>query len=88
MLEVVIFASSFTLVFLKAVQQQNVIGGHYALAAITSFLIALSEVSLLLSVVSKGWSSFLIAGLGGSLGVITAMVMHKKIVSTFDKMFK
>lgn len=33
-------AATFSLVFLRAIQQQNVIGGHYLAATFTSFAMA------------------------------------------------
>jgi hypothetical protein len=73
-----IFASSFALVFLRALQQQNVIGGHYLAAALTPFAIAAAEVASVLFVVRTGWSAVPVVGLGGALGVCLAMFAYRK----------
>lgn len=71
--------SSFALVFLRAIQQQNVIHGNYLLAAITPFAIASAEVASVMLVVSGGWGSIPFVGLGGSAGVVAAMLAHRKV---------
>lgn len=68
------------LVFLRAMQQQNVIGGHYGLAVLTSFGMALAEVSVVLRVVDTGIAAALYVGAGGALGVTAAMYVHKRWV--------
>jgi uncharacterized membrane-anchored protein len=77
----ILFVASFAMVFLKAIQQQNVVGGHYYLAAITSFMLAVAEVSLVISVVGIGFEAFVYVGLGGAVGVIAAMYMHSRIIN-------
>jgi len=71
------------LVFLRGIQQQNVIHRYFWLAAITSYAIAIAEVAMLLWVVSKGWSSVPMVGTGGALGVITAMYIHGKYIKRY-----
>lgn len=73
-----IFASSFALVFLRAMQQQNVIGGHYLAAALTPFAIAGAEVASVIFVVRTGWESIPSVGLGGALGVCLAMFLYRR----------
>lgn len=75
-----IFASSFFLVFLRAMQQQNVAGGHYMAAAVTPFAIAAAEVASVLFVVRTGWGAVPIVGLGGALGVCLAMAVYRRKV--------
>lgn len=72
-------AATFCLVFLRAIQQQNVIGGHYTAAAITSFGMAVAEVALVLQVVANSWQAVPWLGIGGALGVTTAMFTHRKL---------
>ena len=67
------------LVFLRALQQQNVIHGHYAAAAVTSYAMAAADVAVVLSVVSHGWSAVPWLGTGGAIGVTAAMVVHRKL---------
>jgi hypothetical protein len=73
-----IIIATFALVFLRAIQQQNVIHRQYVFAAITPFAIATAEVASVLLVVNTGWSSIPYVGIGGCAGVITAMYLHNK----------
>lgn len=70
--------ATFALVFLRAMQQQNVIHGHYVWAAMTPYFIAVAEVATVLWVVSVGWASIPWVGTGGALGVTSAMYVHRK----------
>lgn len=67
------------LVFLRAIQQQNVIGGHYIAATATSFAMAAAEVGVVLSVVAGGWAAVPWLGIGSAIGVTTAMWSHRAI---------
>lgn len=73
-----ILLATFALVFLRAIQQQNVIHRQYALAAITPFAIACAEVATVLWVVDTGWPAVPWVGAGGALGVTLAMWTHNK----------
>jgi len=75
----IILCATFALVFLRSVQQLNVVHHKTGMAAITSFLIAGAEVTSILSVVAIGWQSVPFVGAGGALGVVTAMAAHKKL---------
>ena len=75
-----IFVATASLVFLRAIQQQNVIHGHYWLAACTSYAIACAEVAVVLWVVHIGWSAILPMGTGGAVGVTLAMAVHRRYV--------
>ena len=75
----VILAATFALVFLRAIQQLNVVHHNITLAAITSYLIAAAGVSELLLVIDQGWTSIPWVGTGGALGVVAAMITHKKL---------
>lgn len=70
--------ASFSIVFLRAIQQQNVIHGRFKMAAATSYLIAIAEVAVVLIVVSKGWPAVPWVGTGGALGVTLAMYAHRR----------
>ncbi|MBU0593347.1 MAG: hypothetical protein KKH74_06365 [Gammaproteobacteria bacterium] len=72
--------STFCLVFLRALQQQNVIHGRYVMAAMLPFGLAAAEVATTLWVVSVGWPSVPWVGAGGSLGVVSAMVLYRRIL--------
>lgn len=69
--------ATFSLVFLRAIQQQNVIGGHYIAASLTSFAMAAAEVAMVLQVVEHTWSAVPWIGAGGAIGVTAAMVAHR-----------
>jgi vacuolar-type H+-ATPase subunit I/STV1 len=70
--------ASFAIVFLRAIQQQNVIHGRYKSAAITSYMIAIAEVGVVLIVVNTGWPAVPWIGTGGALGVTFAMYAHRR----------
>lgn len=74
-----IMAATIMLVFLRAIQQQNVIHGHYAMAAITPYFIAIAEVATVLWVVQIGWAAIPWVGTGGAIGVTLAMIIHRRI---------
>ena len=71
--------ATFCLVFLRALQQQNVIGGHYIAASVTSFAMAAAEVAMVLQVVEHTWSAVPWIGAGGALGVTIAMFTHRRL---------
>ena len=73
-----IILATFVVVFGRAIQQQNVIGGHYISAAITPYLIAVGEVAVVLLVVDTGWQSIPLVGTGGALGAVSAMWVHRR----------
>lgn len=73
-----LFISTFALVFLRAIQQQNVIHGHYLSAALTPFAIACAEVATVIWVVKTGWPSIPWVGAGGALGVTAGMYCHRR----------
>lgn len=72
--------ATFGLVFMRAIQQQNVIHGHYILAAVTPYAIAVFEVATVLWVVDKGWPSVPWVGTGGAIGVTAAMFLHRRFL--------
>lgn len=73
-----------SLVFVRGFQQLNVIGGHYIMASVTSYVIALFEVLFIVDVVSRGFDSILFVGTGGAIGVIAAMFLHPRIKRIID----
>lgn len=80
-----IMIATFFLVFLRAIQQQNVIGGHYSMAGLTSYLIATAEVMVIYWVANKGIDAVFWVGSGGALGVTLAMFSHRKISNIINK---
>lgn len=73
-----LFVSTFGMVFLMAFQQQNVIHGHFKAAFMTSFLIALAQFVLYKGVIAADYWGILEMGLGGGLGVTLSMMLHRK----------
>lgn len=78
-----IILASFIVVFARAMQQQNVIGGHYVAAMLTPYLIAVGEVLTVLWVVDTGWMAIPLVGIGGALGSVSAMWLHRRIKARF-----
>ena len=76
MAELNVFFATLCLVFLRGLQQQNVIHGNYLAATITPYFIAAAEVASVLFVVSIGWSAIPWVGTGGAIGVVCAMKLH------------
>jgi hypothetical protein len=74
-----IILATFIVVFGRAIQQMNVIGGHYIPAAITPYFIAIGEVLVILLVVDTGWTAIPLVGTGGAMGAVSAMWVHRKI---------
>lgn len=73
--------ASFGMVFFKGIQQQNVIGGKYKSAFLTSYLMALFEVAVVSTIVVSGWASIVPIGTGGALGIITAMYVFRRFTN-------
>lgn len=67
------------LVFGRAMQQQNVIGGHYIAAAITPYLIAVGEVAVIVGAVRYQWTAVPAIGTGGAIGAVSAMWLHRTL---------
>ena len=75
----VIFISSFIGIFLKAMQQQNVIHGNWVLVPFVSLGLAVVEVAIVLFVVQSGWAAIPWMGTGAGLGAVFAMWLHRKL---------
>jgi hypothetical protein len=71
------FAGTLLLVFGRAIQQQNVVGGHYFAAALTPMLIAAGEIAIVGAIVVDGWASWPWISAGGGVGAISAMWVHR-----------
>ena len=76
------FAAAFAFIFLKAFQQLNVTKGHMVWVIPTSMAMALTEVFLVVQMATKGWGWICLPiGVGSGLGAVTAMWLHKRVVS-------
>lgn len=74
-----IFAATCALVFLRGIQQQNVIHGNYMAAALMPYLIAIAEVASVLLVVDTGWNAIPWVGTGGAVGIVFSMWLHRRL---------
>lgn len=72
------FGGTLLLVFGRAIQQQNVIHGHYLAAAVTSYVIAAGEIAVVGAVVITGWEAWPWIGTGGAVGAMSAMWTHRR----------
>ena len=71
-------AATALLVFGRAIQQQNVVGGHYLAAALTPALIAAGEIAVVGAIVAGGWAAWPWISLGGGIGATGAMWAHRR----------
>lgn len=75
---IVIFLAGFASVFAMGFQSRNVNTGKFKSAAMTSFLIAVSQVIVFVQVIERDdIVSKLVYGLSGSVGIVCAMKFHK-----------
>lgn len=80
MTELILFASTFALVFALGFQSLNVNGGHYTAAACTSFAIGISNV-VLYKLVPSATATEIVAYLaGGPLGIVASMYVHQRTI--------
>lgn len=80
MAEINIFLATLLLVFMRGIQQQNVIHRNYKLAFVTPYLIACGEVASVLLVVSTGWQAIPFVGTGGAVGIVLSMYVHNRFI--------
>jgi len=76
----ILFISTFAAVFLLSFQQQNVVGGHFFYAAITSMLIAAAQFAMFKGVIASDLIGVLYMGTGGAVGVTLSMFVHRKVI--------
>jgi len=74
-----LFLIAFVSVFLLGFQQQNVQHNKHIYAAITSFLIAFSQFMMYRLAVAADANEWVYMGAGGALGIVTSMIVHKKL---------
>jgi len=80
-----LFLSTLVGVFLLGFQNQNVVGGHYWLAAIGSACIALTQFLIYNGAVGGDAWSVLEMALGGSIGITSSMYVHRRWVKKEKK---
>ena len=77
--------AGFVSVFSLGFQSRNVATGKLKSAMVTSFIIALSQGSVIsLLVMANDWTSRILYGISGSLGIAAAMKSHDWIHRVYD----
>ncbi len=74
------FAVSFVSVFLKGFQHKNVIGNHYRLVAVTSYAMAVSDVTFVGLAAKNGFEIAMPCGTGAALGMVLSMYLHNRFI--------
>ncbi len=74
------FLVSFIAIFLRGWQQKNVIHSKYTMIAITSYLLALTDVAVVSIIVEHGWNTVLAQGTGAALGMLASVYIHNRWV--------
>lgn len=80
MTELTLFLSTASLVFALGLQQLNVQGHHYVLAALTSFLIGGAQIYLWRTMPGASASEIIATLCGGPIGILAAMYAHPRLV--------
>ena len=80
MIQITAFLVSFIAIFLRGFQQMNVIHSKYTMIAITSYLLALTDVAVVSIIVEHGWNTVLAQGSGAALGMLTSVYIHNRWV--------
>tara|TARA_B100000780_G_scaffold265543_1_gene221033 strand:+ start:785 stop:1105 length:321 start_codon:yes stop_codon:yes gene_type:complete len=76
---IILFAASFLLVGLLGLQSKNVQGSKYVAAAMTSIAITVANFFFIRLVVNDaGYSTLIVAGLGGALGIVSAIYLYDR----------
>ena len=75
----ILFSASFLLVGLLGLQSKNVQGSKYAAAALTSIAITVANFFFIRLVVNDtGYTTLVVAGLGGALGIVSAIYLYDR----------
>ena len=80
MIQLTAFLVSFIAIFLRGFQQMNVIHSKYTMIAVTSYLLALTDVAVVSIIVEHGWNTVLAQGSGAALGMLTSIYIHNRWV--------
>ena len=80
MIQITAFLVSFIAIFLRGFQQMNVIHSKYTMIAITSYLLALTDVAVVSIIVEHGWNTVLAQGTGAALGMLASVYIHNRWV--------
>jgi hypothetical protein len=79
MTELILFISTYILVFALGLQSLNVNNGHYILAALTSFVIGAGQMVLYKLAPNASWSEIAAYLSGGPFGITSAMWAHPRL---------
>lgn len=77
--------ATFMLVFLRGFQQKNVHGNHYFMAAITSTAMSITDIAVVSFVIHHGWAVLPYTATGATLGIISSMWLHSRVVKKIQK---
>lgn len=80
MTALIIFASTYVLVFALGFQSLNVNNGHYKAAFFTSFAIAVSNLVLFKTVPQANWIEIAAYLLAGPFAIVSSMWAHQRWV--------
>lgn len=75
-----ISTAAFFLIFLRGLQQQNVVHGNYKLAVLTAFGLAVADVLVIFNASQYGLASIFPVGVGAACGVTLSMYIHKRFI--------
>jgi hypothetical protein len=85
MTELILFSSTFVLVFALGLQSLNVNNGHYWAAAFTSLFIGSSQLVLYKLAPDANWSEMLAFVSGGPFGIVCSMWAHPRLARWMGK---
>lgn len=79
MTELILFASTYVLVFALGLQSLNVNNGHYYAAAVTSLAIGAMQMVLFKLAPDASWTEIAAFLLGGPGGIVSSMWAHPRL---------
>lgn len=85
MTELILFASTYILVFALGLQSLNVNNGHFILAALTSYVIGAGQMVLYKIAPDATWLQIFCYLNGGPLGIVTAMWAHPRLAQILKR---
>lgn len=77
--ELILFSSTFVLVFALGAQSLNVNNGHYTAAALTSFAIGSGQMVLFKLAPHASWTEIAAFLIGGPFGITASMWAHPRL---------
>lgn len=85
MTELILFISTYILVFALGLQSLNVNNGHYILAALTSFVIGAGQMVLYKLAPNASWTEIAAYLSGGPFGITSAMWSHPRLAKILKR---